>query len=73
MLSQTEPQRLAASVTRMSIEAPSQLHAMRTNARNHHFKHRVPGVARIAAIRLRTGKPPAHHAGQDGVGAARTS
>jgi hypothetical protein len=43
---------------------------MRTKARHHHFKHRVPDLARIVAIQHRIGKSPAH---QDGAGAARTS
>ena len=32
----------------------------RTDARHHHFEHRVPNAARIAAIRHRIGEPPAH-------------
>ena len=31
-----------------------------TDARHHHFEHRVPDAARIAVIRHRIGKPPAH-------------
>ena len=30
----------------------------RTDARHHHFEHRVPNAARIPAIRHRSGKPP---------------
>ena len=32
----------------------------RTDARHHHFEHRVPDAARIAAIRHRIGEPPAN-------------
>ena len=32
----------------------------RTDARHHHFEHRVPDAARIAVIWHRIGKPPAH-------------
>jgi hypothetical protein len=32
----------------------------RRDARHHHFEHLVPDAARIAAIRHRIGKPPAH-------------
>jgi hypothetical protein len=32
----------------------------RRHARHHHLEHRVPDAIRIAAIRHRVGKPPAH-------------
>jgi hypothetical protein len=32
----------------------------RRDARRHHLKNRVPDAARVAAIRHRIGKPPAH-------------
>jgi hypothetical protein len=35
-------------------------HAHAADARHRHFEHCVPDAARIAAIRHRIGKPPAH-------------